>query len=519
MLLAPPRGSGAALPLPTRAFFEPRLGNDFSRVRVHTDEAAKGVTADLGARALTAGDNLYFKEGTYAPGTPAGQRLLAHELTHVVQHRRLGVAPASRPVSQRGDAAEREADVAARVVTDGGRFDARATPEGQVSRDDDNAKTTVPPLARGWSPTPQPPGAPPQSCFEDSSAGTLAGAPAAFDKFIGLTKTERRTVLSITYANGSLSRALAALGAKARDVKYATVVNEILRWIEETETRKTTGKSDAEMAKLQAGFIKADPKVTGGDWGGVAKTKTRWAGLLEPAQKAWTARANAAISKTVTYASTKAPELKLKAATFEFDAEAMDEAAKFAVAAVGSKSGETILVGFEFVTQAEVDPGYVMSTVVHELFGHPRFNSPSPDSGVGRTYQGDLFKQAAGQTPAGTVADPEGTQTYNYWSSEMYSWLLMIPYYKATAAGDTAKVLETPGKKSTMGKENEDPARSAEGWMAYMMSKWEPSLAIALMRGFFKRLVNDPGVQKASINACEGMVKRVFGADAAQILK
>ena len=309
------------------------------------------------------------------------------------------------------------------------------------------------------------------------------------------------------------------MGANARQAKYGTVVNEILRWIEETETRKTTGKSNAEMAKLQAGFIKADPKVASGNWGGVPKTQTRWAGLLEPVQKAWTARANAAISKTVTYASTKAPELKLKAATFEFDPEAIDQASKFAVAAVGSKPGETVSVGFEFVTQVEVDPGYVLSTVVHELYGHPRFNSPSNATIYGRTYQGDLFKEAAKLTPPGTVADPEGTQTYNYWSSEMYSWLLMIPYYKPTAAGDAAKVLNTPGQKSTMGKENEDPAVSAEGWMAHMKSKWEPSLAVGLMRGFYKRLVNDPAVQKASITACEGMIKRVFGADAATIMK
>ncbi|HEX4953042.1 MAG TPA: DUF4157 domain-containing protein [Thermoanaerobaculia bacterium] len=58
---------------------------DFSRVRVHAGADAAREADQLGARAFTVGSNVYFGAGQYAPGTPAGDRLLGHELAHVVQ--------------------------------------------------------------------------------------------------------------------------------------------------------------------------------------------------------------------------------------------------------------------------------------------------------------------------------------------------------------------------------------------------------------------------------------------------
>ncbi|MCP4693984.1 MAG: DUF4157 domain-containing protein [Desulfobacterales bacterium] len=82
------KGGGRPLPRSERAFFEPRLGHDFSRVRVHTDPGAAESAGRLNARAFTAGRSIAFGDGQYAPGTPAGRRLLAHELTHVIQQRK-----------------------------------------------------------------------------------------------------------------------------------------------------------------------------------------------------------------------------------------------------------------------------------------------------------------------------------------------------------------------------------------------------------------------------------------------
>jgi Domain of unknown function (DUF4157) len=69
----------------TLAFMGMRFGHDFSQVRVHTDARAADSARALNARAYTVGQDIVFAAGQYAPDTTAGQRLLGHELTHVVQ--------------------------------------------------------------------------------------------------------------------------------------------------------------------------------------------------------------------------------------------------------------------------------------------------------------------------------------------------------------------------------------------------------------------------------------------------
>lgn len=79
------KGRGAPLPSSLRAFFEPRLGHDFGRVRIHTDAEAAETTSALGAAAFTVRDDVAFAPGRFEPDTPTGRRLIAHELVHVVQ--------------------------------------------------------------------------------------------------------------------------------------------------------------------------------------------------------------------------------------------------------------------------------------------------------------------------------------------------------------------------------------------------------------------------------------------------
>jgi len=79
------RGSGQPLPDTDRSFMERRFSADFSGVRVHTDSNAVQMSRELNAQAFTHGKDIYFGAGRYSPGTSSGRRLLAHELTHVVQ--------------------------------------------------------------------------------------------------------------------------------------------------------------------------------------------------------------------------------------------------------------------------------------------------------------------------------------------------------------------------------------------------------------------------------------------------
>jgi len=108
------RSSGQPLDSATRSYFEPRFGHDFSDVRVHANDTAAASARDVSARAYTAGSNIVFGAGRFAPATDDGRRLIAHELTHVVQQTGVegtGTAAAilQRDPDPRGQEAERAA--------------------------------------------------------------------------------------------------------------------------------------------------------------------------------------------------------------------------------------------------------------------------------------------------------------------------------------------------------------------------------------------------------------------------
>lgn len=81
------QGGGQPLPNQVRSYFEPRFGQDFGHVRVHTDSNAVLAARAINAKAFTIGNDVVFGAGQYAPNEVEGRRLLGHELTHVVQQR------------------------------------------------------------------------------------------------------------------------------------------------------------------------------------------------------------------------------------------------------------------------------------------------------------------------------------------------------------------------------------------------------------------------------------------------
>lgn len=85
-------GSGRPLDTALRHDMEQRFGHDFSRVRVHSDGTAGQSAREVNANAYTAGHNIVFGASQFAPATREGRRLLAHELTHVIQQGRGGAA-------------------------------------------------------------------------------------------------------------------------------------------------------------------------------------------------------------------------------------------------------------------------------------------------------------------------------------------------------------------------------------------------------------------------------------------
>ena len=127
--MAPPsvqevlRSPGRPLEPATRRFMEPRFGHDFSKVRVHADARAAASAQAVQAQAFTLGQEVVFGAGQYAPETMRGKRLLAHELTHVVQqsgglHRKqVGATVAFFPTEDEEDQTQRNCDTSAATVS------------------------------------------------------------------------------------------------------------------------------------------------------------------------------------------------------------------------------------------------------------------------------------------------------------------------------------------------------------------------------------------------------------------
>lgn len=104
------RTAGMPLDETTRTFFEQRLGHDFGNVRVHADARAAQSADDLLADAYTAGEHIVFGPGRYAPASPKGRALLAHELSHVAQQSLPQSVPGSFRLSRPDSPAERAAE-------------------------------------------------------------------------------------------------------------------------------------------------------------------------------------------------------------------------------------------------------------------------------------------------------------------------------------------------------------------------------------------------------------------------
>ena len=79
------KGGGSPLPQGTRSFMENAFSADFSKVKIHTGAQASQMSKGINAKAFTHGNDIYFKDGQYNPGSNEGKHLLGHELTHTIQ--------------------------------------------------------------------------------------------------------------------------------------------------------------------------------------------------------------------------------------------------------------------------------------------------------------------------------------------------------------------------------------------------------------------------------------------------
>ncbi len=493
---------------------EKHFGHTFEDVRIRTDAADARSEQ---ARAFTVGDVVTFAPGEYEPDTLTGQAMIAHELAHVVQQS--GADPEG-PVG----AGTRADEVAADHAVASG--DTRGLGRGgglRLSRCD-GKKDKTPRPASGVKP---PVGKPPvKTVFERPGATHPGTVASTFSSYRALSADDRKKAFADGYASGNVKRALRALGPKKASDSFPAVTRDLLGRItaregsapfasgflgsvESAEATDASGKTVDEMAKVQAKHEKSKAKPAKG-WGGSAPGKTRWEKLKKPEQDAWTKRARAVIPKMVAYVNKTHPEFTVNNATFEWKPKEVDDASEGAVATVGSIPGKSVQVGFEFVVLAEMNLAYAMSTVAHELLGHAAYDE------AGSNFQAKLYRKAKTKE-AGL---PSGTQTYDYWPSEIYSLMREAPYYTPVSATDKKKKLSVPGGKQSADFWNYAPDNGIGWHLDAMRARWHPDLLIPILKGFVARVRIDPRVKPAGLTAFETAVRRKFKkADADKILK
>lgn len=172
------RSPGQPLDDVTRAFFEPRFGHDFSKVRVHTDTRAAESAEAVNALAYTVGRDIVFGNNNVDSATRQGREHLAHELAHVVQQGMqtpsrlgaLGLTPSS-------GASEWEAHSAAAAVASGGAFRPQIRSGMTLARQQTPGGGRTPP-------SPAPPAPAPSACTPPTSIRLVSSNALAFPGYL-----------------------------------------------------------------------------------------------------------------------------------------------------------------------------------------------------------------------------------------------------------------------------------------------------------------------------------------------
>lgn len=166
------------------------------------------------------------------------------------------------------------------------------------------------------------------------------------------------------------------------------------------------------------------------------------------------------------------------------------------------------VVGRTFTRYSQRNPAYALSTVVHELHGHPEYG-PYGAAGteLGLTIYDDAATRMPGYTrPAGgTPARTSELDAYAYQETEIYSALRALPYHTSPSAADLAHVSD-----------GFNPEGQVPMHVRHMKDQWEPRIAQALLHGLYRRFVLDPRITPAALHLFERSVRAVYtGAEAA----
>jgi hypothetical protein len=510
-------GSGQPLDPATRDSMESRFGTDFSPVRVHTGVEATKVARGVDARAFTVGRDVVFADGEYAPQTNEGQRLLAHELTHVVQQREQTIA---RAVS--ADYPTIKHNLTYRfndwAITDKEAHDVLVILNGlnpvdfadtlQAMEKDD----LVSPLLENISGKDNSAFAPLiKKIHSQRSTGAIAkhiedllSYRVVLDWVI--TDEDAHLVLetlkSLKADPKKLRDVVVAIPGKQYERFYDNLSDkdqsENLRFLQDLEMMRSSGMTLEELTATQKKHLETQAAAEGKSVGEYIKgeaakrgyggtTPTWWSSLTKTKQD----ERKKKFAEVVAKIRADAPkELKavINAAEaagggIEFNPDKAEELGAF-----GVNIKDKLIVGKKWLETAEHKIEDVYDNISHELGGHREY---------GATASWDIMKgvlaalTAAERTTASSGKKKPYT-AYGYMETEIYAELREYPY-------------QTEGSRS------DNPVDDVENQLEKIKLAFEWTVAVAIVRGFRRRVQLDSKVSSKSRELLDDKIKVVFG--------
>ena len=483
---------------------EQGLGVDLSTVRLHVGEAGGRRAEELGADALTTGDNIHFAAGSFDPAHVQGRKLIRHELVHAAQQRVEMSEPADK-----GD--------------------------GWMSRHEGVLAASEPPMQarRGSLQLGNCGGKKTTAKLQKGKQVSRKEAVAVLDKYKTMTPAERDKKIASLYSYGTknppLQNLLTALSKKQVHTTYRAEIRDMLTRVQQVATSAAAGgKSMEDLANIQGTAMEkkfqaaalASKKAQAAAKGlkeptSVSPQETReahrehvrttinfqpqqnaWDALGATKQKAWMKEAIKIRKKIIAEAKRRAPALKLVENDISLvpDFIAKREVRKgkriFAV------SGRPMKVGLRFIATAKANPKYVIGPVLHEIHGHPMHGSKN------KSYAWQLFKASnkyftSYQQPASRTKEKG---LYGYPETEIYSEMIEYKYYVPISTADK--------KKGVRG--SDEPGRNIDQMVKRLKTALEPEVVKPILLGMWERFRIDPRLTKGALKLYKKAVNHHF---------
>jgi hypothetical protein len=298
--------------------------------------------------------------------------------------------------------------------------------------------------------------------------------------------------------------------------QYQDELGEVLDRYQEWEMTRLSGKTPAQNAQTQGDFMHQEALVAAQESTGqdnptaqqiedaheesvadqdyITEPETlEWDAMTQTERDSWTARGNAAFDSVLAEMATTHPELRYTRADLVLAFRQVE-----AYGAVAYTDGTQCFVGMDFVIATELDPAFAISTIVHEMEGHPEF-----DSGYSVTM--DLYDAGAARMPGytqpadGSPERDEEWNRYGYFESEIGALLREIPYDKPQNEMGADNPMGTTGDLLEM-------------LLPNMVAGIAPELVQPLMEGLKNRFGIDPRITDAALAVFVAEVNRLTPA-------